>query len=65
MVIYLNAKQYLYTISQDSLGQQNVAEGNRVEIDTRIFYKKLRFGAGRQFLNFSRHFAIKSFLHVS
>ena len=30
-----------------------------------IFYKKLRSGAGRQFLKFSGQLAIKRFLHVS
>ena len=30
-----------------------------------FFYKKLRSGAGRQFLEVSGHFAIKSFVHVS
>ena len=29
-----------------------------------FFYKKLRSGAGWQFLKFSGHFAVKSFLHV-
>ena len=34
-----------------------------VEVDIRIFYKKLRSGAGREFLKFSGLFATKSFLN--
>ena len=49
---------------------QTTKETNKSEIShryciTRIFYKKLKSGAGRQFLKFSGYSAIKSFLHVS
>ena len=30
-----------------------------------FFYMKLKSGAGRQFLKYSGHFAIKSVLHLS